>query len=207
MKTLALDLTGVRWDCGVLGAVRGENTESEEQGGDGAGMESTEPRQHRAAPSCGHNTPRPRPADCTRRDQEKNNLALAPSIPRASLNPGRGPLDRRSSGGRQVPVMAAFARLLSVFSPRASRLNRRCRAATLDTACTPSGDVMVEGLVSLDRRSVAARALLDWRAELMAALGGEETVTPQQTALERCEGSRRWLRDPRHGLTVDHPLA
>lgn len=43
--------------------------------------------------------------------------------------------------------------------------------------------VMVEGLVSLDRRSVAARALLDWRAELIAALGGEQTVTPQQTAL------------------------
>jgi hypothetical protein len=38
-------------------------------------------------------------------------------------------------------------------------------------------------LVTLDRRSVAARALLDWRADLVAALGGEQTVTPQQTAL------------------------
>ena len=31
--------------------------------------------------------------------------------------------------------------------------------------------MLVEGLVALDRRSVAARALLDWRAELIAALG------------------------------------
>jgi hypothetical protein len=42
---------------------------------------------------------------------------------------------------------------------------------------------MVEGLASLDRRSVAVRALLDWRAELVSALGGEDTVTLQQTAL------------------------
>jgi hypothetical protein len=38
-------------------------------------------------------------------------------------------------------------------------------------------------LVTLDRRSVAARALLEWRSELIAALGGIEHVSPQQIAL------------------------
>ena len=42
---------------------------------------------------------------------------------------------------------------------------------------------MVECLASLDRRSVAARGLLEWRAELIAVLGGEDVVTPQQEAL------------------------
>ena len=43
--------------------------------------------------------------------------------------------------------------------------------------------VQVQGLATLDRRSVAARALLEWRTELIAALGGIEAVSPQQIAL------------------------
>ena len=43
--------------------------------------------------------------------------------------------------------------------------------------------VQVRGLATLDRRSVAARALLEWRTELIAALGGIEDVSPQQIAL------------------------
>jgi hypothetical protein len=43
--------------------------------------------------------------------------------------------------------------------------------------------VMVAGLAALDRRSASVRALVEWRAELVVALGGEEAVTPQQRAL------------------------
>ena len=41
----------------------------------------------------------------------------------------------------------------------------------------------VRGLAVLDRRTLAARHLLDWRAELLDDLGGEATTSAAQRAL------------------------
>ena len=43
--------------------------------------------------------------------------------------------------------------------------------------------VKVRGLQAIDRRTVAARALIAWREELVSDLGGEETISAQQRAL------------------------
>src|SRR5574337_1001713 len=43
--------------------------------------------------------------------------------------------------------------------------------------------VKVKGLQAIDRRTAAARALLDWRRELLADLGGEPRVSAAQRAL------------------------
>jgi hypothetical protein len=43
--------------------------------------------------------------------------------------------------------------------------------------------VKVRGLAVLDRRTLAARHLLDWRAELLDDLGGEATASAAQRAL------------------------
>jgi hypothetical protein len=43
--------------------------------------------------------------------------------------------------------------------------------------------VKVRGLAVLDRRTLAARHLLDWRAELLDDLGGEATTSAAQRAL------------------------
>lgn len=43
--------------------------------------------------------------------------------------------------------------------------------------------VKVRGLQAIDRRTGAARALLSWRKDLLADLGGEETVSAQQRSL------------------------
>jgi hypothetical protein len=43
--------------------------------------------------------------------------------------------------------------------------------------------VKVRGLAAIDRRTTAARALLDWRRELLADLGGEPQVSAAQRAL------------------------
>jgi hypothetical protein len=43
--------------------------------------------------------------------------------------------------------------------------------------------VKVRGLASIDRRTVAARALLDWQRDLVTDLGGEAAVSAQQMAL------------------------
>ena len=43
--------------------------------------------------------------------------------------------------------------------------------------------VKVRGLMAIDRRTAAARALLAWRDELLADLGGREAVSAQQMAL------------------------
>lgn len=43
--------------------------------------------------------------------------------------------------------------------------------------------VKVRGLTSIDRRTAAARALLAWREELLADLGGREAVSAQQFTL------------------------
>ena len=43
--------------------------------------------------------------------------------------------------------------------------------------------VKVRGLAAIDGRTVAARALLDWRSHLVADLGGEAAISAQQRAL------------------------
>ena len=43
--------------------------------------------------------------------------------------------------------------------------------------------VAVRGLQAIDRRTLAARGLLRWRADLLADLGGEENLSAQQKAL------------------------
>jgi hypothetical protein len=43
--------------------------------------------------------------------------------------------------------------------------------------------VKVAGLAAIDRRTHGARALLDWRRDLIGDLGGEDAVTAQQRAL------------------------
>jgi hypothetical protein len=43
--------------------------------------------------------------------------------------------------------------------------------------------VRVRGLAAIDRRTAPARALLDWRRDLLADLGGEDAVPAAQLAL------------------------
>jgi hypothetical protein len=43
--------------------------------------------------------------------------------------------------------------------------------------------VAIKGLDAFDLRSAAARRMISWRDELVAALGGQENVTPQEYAL------------------------
>jgi hypothetical protein len=43
--------------------------------------------------------------------------------------------------------------------------------------------VKLRGLNAIDRRTVAGRTLVAWRAELLADLGGEETLSAQQRKL------------------------
>ena len=43
--------------------------------------------------------------------------------------------------------------------------------------------VKVRGLQTIDRRTVAARGLLEWRSELLADLGGQASISAQQMAL------------------------
>jgi len=42
---------------------------------------------------------------------------------------------------------------------------------------------MVRGLQALDRRTAAARDLVEWRSELLADLGGQGAISAQQMAL------------------------
>jgi hypothetical protein len=56
--------------------------------------------------------------------------------------------------------------------------------------------VKVAGLAAIDARTVAARALLDWRKELIADLGGDEAISAQQRALVDAASRTR--------LYVDH---
>ena len=43
--------------------------------------------------------------------------------------------------------------------------------------------VKVRGLTAIDKRTAAAQALLKWRCELIADLGGEDAISAQQRAL------------------------
>jgi hypothetical protein len=55
--------------------------------------------------------------------------------------------------------------------------------------------VKVAGLAAIDGRTVAARALLDWRKELIADLGGGGAVSAQQMALVEAASRTRLYLD------------
>jgi hypothetical protein len=42
---------------------------------------------------------------------------------------------------------------------------------------------MIRGLGSIDRRTAAGRALVEWRRELLSDLGGEAAVSAQERAV------------------------
>ena len=68
------------------------------------------------------------------------------------------------------------------------RGRRTARAATReptpDTAYTPSRHASPsEGLAAIDMRTVAAREMLAFRGELVAALGGDAELSPQRRKL------------------------
>ena len=56
----------------------------------------------------------------------------------------------------------------------------------------------VRGLAVLDRRTLAARHLLDWRAELIDDLGGEAATSAAQRALVEVATRTRLDLDPPH---------
>ncbi len=58
------------------------------------------------------------------------------------------------------------------------------------------GRVAIRGLAAIDRRTAAARALLDWRRELLADLGGEPQLSASQKALVELAARTR--------LYIDH---
>ena len=54
--------------------------------------------------------------------------------------------------------------------------------------------IRLEGLRSIDKRTAAGRALVDWKESLTAALGGSENVSPQQLAVvEEAVRSKAYL--------------
>ena len=64
---------------------------------------------------------------------------------------------------------------------------------------------MVKGLQSIDKRTVAAQALLAWRSELLADLGGEENVSSQQTALVEMATRTRLYVDSLDAWLMEQP--
>jgi hypothetical protein len=66
--------------------------------------------------------------------------------------------------------------------PDALARRRTEKLARHDLAALKSR-VKVRGLSAIDRRTSAARALLQWKAELLADLGGEANLSAQQRAL------------------------
>lgn len=54
--------------------------------------------------------------------------------------------------------------------------------------------IQLRGLASVDRRTAAARELCDWKAEVIAALGGEENVSPMKASvIEEAVRTRAYL--------------
>jgi hypothetical protein len=63
---------------------------------------------------------------------------------------------------------------------------------------------MVRGFKALDQRTVAARALLDWRKDLLDDLGGEDTVSAQQMALVEAAVRTRLYVDHVDAWIMEH---
>jgi hypothetical protein len=64
--------------------------------------------------------------------------------------------------------------------------------------------VKVRGLTVIDRRTAAAQALLAWRTELLADLGGEVAVSAQQMALVEAAVRTRLYVDSLDAWIMEH---
>jgi hypothetical protein len=64
--------------------------------------------------------------------------------------------------------------------------------------------VKVRGLTAIDRRTAAAQALLAWRKELLADLGGDATVSAQQVALVEAAVRTRLYVDALDAWILEH---
>lgn len=87
---------------------------------------------------------------------------------------GRGNLSntpRDPKTGRLLPV------------PRPRKKKRYTRPYSQTGIHTVKRAIQLRGLAALDQRSHTARALLDWRRDLLTDLGGKEQVTAAQYAL------------------------
>jgi hypothetical protein len=65
--------------------------------------------------------------------------------------------------------------------------------------------VKVRGLAAIDQRTAEARALLDWREELLADLGGAAAVTAAQLALVDLAARTRLYVDHLDAYLLDQP--
>jgi hypothetical protein len=65
--------------------------------------------------------------------------------------------------------------------------------------------VKVRGLVAIDKRTAAAQALLAWRRELVADLGGEDTISAQQRALVELAARTRLYVDSLDAWIMEQP--
>jgi hypothetical protein len=66
---------------------------------------------------------------------------------------------------------------------------------------------MESGLAAIDRRTPAARALLDWRQELVQDLGGEGAITAAQRALVELVVPTRLYLDHADAFLLERPAA
>ncbi len=64
--------------------------------------------------------------------------------------------------------------------------------------------VKVRGLQAIDRRTAAARALLAWRAELIADLGGEDAISTQQRTVVELAATTKLYVDSLDAWIMGH---
>ncbi len=64
--------------------------------------------------------------------------------------------------------------------------------------------VKVRGLQAIDRRTAAARALLAWRAELTADLGGEDAISTQQRTVVELAATTKLYVDSLDAWIMEH---
>lgn len=64
--------------------------------------------------------------------------------------------------------------------------------------------VKVRGLQAIDRRTAAARALLAWRAELIADLGGEDAISTQQRTVVELAATTKLYVDSLDAWIMEH---
>ena len=65
--------------------------------------------------------------------------------------------------------------------------------------------VSVRGISAIDRRSIAGRSLLAWRAELLSDLGGEDNVSSQKHALVDLAARTRLIIDHLDSYILEQP--
>ena len=65
--------------------------------------------------------------------------------------------------------------------------------------------VKVRGLGAIDERTAAAQALLAWRRELVADLGGEDSISAQQRALVELAARTRLYVDSLDAWIMEQP--